>query len=149
MWTGLPSAGVRTFSALPAQGVRSRLFFTPADLPAMRNALLDWEGGLPHGWKMSVVGLRGQDPAHLLGVTSYRFVRDAVATGYDYSPSPLLAGAASAMYKRLSMGDTTVDLSHVKLLAGNVADHGLGRRGHLWHAGGRGLRVAPAGGPRL
>jgi len=129
MWTGRPSAGVRTFSALPAPGVHPRLFFTPADLPAMRDALLDREGELPNGWQMDGVSLRGRDPAHLLGVTSYLFMRDAVVTGYDYGPSPLLTGAAGAIYKRLSTGDTTVDLSNVKLFAGNVADQGQGRRG--------------------
>lgn len=129
MWTGRPSAGVRSFSALPATGVHPRLFFTPEDLPAMRTALLDREGELPDGWKMDAVSLRGADPARLLGVTSYLFIRDAVASGYDYGDPPLFTGVFEDVYRRLSEGDLSVDLSKIKLYGTNVAGAGQGRDG--------------------
>ncbi|GAB0494325.1 hypothetical protein MMPV_005617 [Pyropia vietnamensis] len=129
MWTGRPSVGVRSFSALPATGVHPRLFFTPEDLPAMRKALLDREGELPKGWKMDALNLRGSDPAHLLGVTSYLFIRDAVASGYDYGDPPLFEGVFADVYQRLSKGDLSVDLSTIKLYGSNVASAGQGRDG--------------------
>ncbi|OSX77180.1 hypothetical protein BU14_0159s0035 [Porphyra umbilicalis] len=134
MWQGRSRNAPRSFSALPPTGEHPRLFFTAADLPAMRQQLLGpslqgREGELPRGWRFNDVALRGQDPSGLLGVTSFLFTRDALEKRYPYGPPALFTGPVAPVYERLAVGDLAIDITTVDLYGSNVASAGQGREG--------------------